>query len=333
MVDPLFVLLAFCLIFFFIAVAMAIASLTSEKKTGSSQIKSRLTRLTSAPETLKQELATGIKIDQERKSLLADIDLKPLLGKFTGEAYFANVEQDLARADIPLRVSEFLILRAVFALIGAGTVLILTKNVIFTIVALAVASFLHAPIIHIKKAMRIKKFTNQLAEFLVLVVNSLRAGQSFMQGCSVAVAESPNPIAAEFKQVIKEVNLGMPEADSLENLLTRVPSEELKIVVSGYIIQRKVGGNLAEILEKTAETIRERIKIQGQINTLTTQGKLSGAIVAGLPFVIGFGVSAINPDYMKPLIGTVPGYIVCAIAIGMQLTGAFIIWRIVNIEI
>jgi tight adherence protein B len=330
--DPLFILLIFSLMFFFIAAAMAVASLTGEK-TGGSQIKSRLSRLASAPEGLNQELATGIKIDQERKSLLAGIDLKPVLGKFTGEAYFANVEQDLARADIPLRVSEFLILRLVFALIAAAVVLVLTKNVIFAVLALAVAAFLHAPIIHVKKAMRIKKFTNQLADFLILVVNSLRAGQSFMQGCNVAVGESPNPIAAEFKQVIKEVNLGMPEADSLENLLTRVPSEELKIVVSGYIIQRKVGGNLAEILEKTAETIRERIKIQGQINTLTTQGKLSGCIVAALPFVIAFAVSAINPEYMQPLLGTIPGYVVCAFAIGMQLTGAFIIWRIVDIEI
>jgi len=332
MADPIFIILIFCVLFFFIVAGMAVGSLTSPQQ-GDSKIKSRLSRLTAAPEGLKGELATGVKVEQERKSLLSGIDLKPVLGKFTGEAYFANVEQDLARADIPLRVSEFLIVRAVLAVIAAGVVLALTRNLIFAMLALAIAGFLHAPLIHIKKAMRIKKFTNQLAEFLVLVVNSLRAGQSFMQGCSVAVNESPNPISAEFKQVIKEVNLGMAEADSLENLLNRVPSEELKIVVSGYIIQRKVGGNLAEILEKTAETIRERIKIQGQINTLTTQGKLSGGIVAALPFAIAFAVSAINPEYMQPLLGTIPGYVVCAFAIGMQLTGAFIIWRIVDIEI
>lgn len=330
--DPLFVLLVFCLLFFFIATAMALGSLFAYKPQ-ESQIKTRLSKLAAGSEALKSELATGLKLEEERKSLLSGIDLKPVLSKFTGDAYFATVEQDLARADIPLRVSEFLILRFVFAAIIGGAVLILTQNVIFGIIALVVASFLHAPLIHIKKGMRIKKFTNQLAEFLILVVNSLRAGQSFMQGCSIAVNESPNPIAAEFKQVIKEVNLGMPEADSLENLLTRVPSEELKIVVSGYIIQRKVGGNLAEILEKTAETIRERIKIQGQINTLTTQGKLSGGIVAVIPFVIALAVSAINPEYMKPLLGTIPGYITCAVALMMQMTGAFIIWRIVDIEI
>ncbi|MEO0454913.1 MAG: type II secretion system F family protein, partial [Verrucomicrobiota bacterium] len=172
-----------------------------------------------------------------------------------------------------------------------------------------------------------------LADFLILIVNSLRAGQTFMQGCSVAVVESPNPISTEFKQVIKEVNLGMPEQESMENMLTRVPSEELKIVVSAYIIQRKVGGNLAEILDTTAETIRERIKIQGQISVLTTQGKLSGSLVGALPFVLGFILAGLNPQYMAPLISTIPGYVCIGIVVVLQSIGAFAIWRIVDIEI
>ncbi|NJK91813.1 MAG: hypothetical protein HC904_08310 [Blastochloris sp.] len=172
-----------------------------------------------------------------------------------------------------------------------------------------------------------------MGDFLILVVNSLRAGQTFLQGCQVAVSESDNPIAAEFKQVIKEVNLGLPEAESMENMLTRVPSEDLKIVVSAYIIQRKVGGNLAEILETTAATVRERIKIHGMIDTLTTQGKLSGGLVASMPFFIALAVSVINPRYIEPLISTIPGYFLIGIAITMQLTGAFIIFRIVDIEV
>lgn len=330
--DPLFVLVVFTVVFFFIALAMAVGSLFTYKPQESS-IKSRLSRLTAVPEELKGELKMGQQASEERRSLLSGVDLKPVLGRLTGEGYFLRVEQDLARADIPLRVSEFLILRLVFALVAALLVFVLFRNLVFGVLAFVIFSFLHAPIIHIRKSMRVSRFTSQLAEFLVLVVNSLRAGQSFMQGCSVAVGESPEPIASEFKQVIKEVNLGMPESDSLENLLTRVPSEELKIVISGYIIQRRVGGNLAEILEKTAQTIRERLKIQGQISVLTTQGKLSGAIVAALPFVIGFAVSAINPEYMKPLVDTVPGYFLIALGLFMQLTGAFIIWRIVDIEI
>jgi len=330
--NMLFIILVFCVLFTFVAMAMALASLGSSGK-GESTVRTRISKLTAVPEELKSEFAAGVVAAEKRKSVLSNIDLKPILGRFTGEAYFSQVEQDLARADIPLRVSEFLILRVSFALIGGVGVLILTRNIIFGALAFVILSFLHAPIILIKKGRRVSKFTAQLADFLILVINSLRAGQSFLQGCSVAVSESPEPIASEFKQVIKETNLGMPESESLENMLTRVPSEELKIVVSGYIIQRKVGGNLAEIFEKTAATIRERLKIQGQINVLTTQGKLSGVLVASMPFVIGAAVAVINPEYIKPLISTVPGYIMIGVAVSMQMLGAFIIWRIVDIEI
>lgn len=330
--NMLFILLVFFVIFFFVALAMALAVMGSKGKEESS-VRSRISKLAAVPEALKGEFAAGLAEEEKRKSLLSNIDLKPLVGRFTGEAYFSRVEQDLARADIPLRVSEFLILRVSFAIIGGLGVLILSRNIIFGALALIGLLFLHTPIIHIKKGMRVSKFTAQLADFLVLVINSLRAGQSFLQGCNVAVSESPEPIASEFRQVIKETNLGMPEAESLENMLVRVPSEELKIVVSGYIIQRKVGGNLAEIFEKTAATIRERLKIQGQINVLTTQGKLSGVLVASMPFVIGAAVAVINPEYIKPLISTTPGYIMIGVALSMQLFGAFLIWRIVDIEI
>ncbi len=119
----------------------------------------------------------------------------------------------------------------------------------------------------------------------------------------------------------------------MQNMLVRVPNEELKIVVSAYIIQRKVGGNLAEILETTAETIRERIKIQGQIKVLTTQGKLSGVLVGGLPIVLGFILVGLNPEYMAPLISTLPGYVCIGLAAVMQGIGAFAIYKIVDIKI
>ncbi|MDX6767842.1 MAG: type II secretion system F family protein [Candidatus Methylacidiphilales bacterium] len=327
----LFLAVVFCTLFTFIALAMAFGSLLGGEKT-ESKVKSRISKLTAVPEELKAEFAAGL-ADEKKRSLLSNVDLKPVLGRFTGEAFFNTIEQDLARADIPLRVSEFLILRGAFACIGALGVALISRNLVLGVLAFLVFSFLHVPIIHMRKGMRVNKFTTQLADFLILVVNSLRAGQSFLQGCNVAVAESPEPIASEFRQVIKETNLGMPEQESLENMLLRVPSEELKIVVSGYIIQRKVGGNLAEILEKTAATIRDRLKIQGQINVLTTQGKLSGVLVASMPFVIGGAVAVINPDYIKPLISTVPGYFLIGFALSMQLLGAFIIWRIVDIEI
>jgi len=330
--NPEIILIGFLTVIFFLLMGSAFGALLlgTKKK---SDIKVRMERLRHVPEELRGEVqdfdGTG---EVGRKSLLSGIDLEPLLGKFTGEDFFSEMENELARADIPLRVSEFLIIRFGFALIGTLAAVLLLKNPAAILVGLPLL-FLHVPFIKIRQSMRISKFADQLAEFLILIVNSLRAGQTFMQGCSVAVVESPDPISTEFKQVIKEVNLGMPEQESMENMLTRVPCEELKIVVSAYIIQRKVGGNLAEILETTAETIRERIKIQGQIKVLTTQGKLSGSLVGALPFVLGFILTTLNGEYMQPLISTVPGYFCIGLAVIMQAIGAFAIWKIVDIQI
>ena len=328
--DPLFFTLSLCTLGFLVVTAMAIGQFFLAKS--DSAVKSRFQKLTSASEELRGELK-GAVLDDERKSFLGELDLKPLLGKITGEGYFTSVEEDLARADIPLKVSEFLVLRMVFTFVAVVLGAVLTGNIVYGALFGIPVLFLHKPLLHIRRKSRVAKFGVQLADFLILVVNSLRAGQTFMQGCSVAVTECGNPISSEFKQVIKEVNLGMQEWESLENLLTRVPSEDLKIVVSAYIIQRKVGGNLAEIFETTAATIRERLKIQGQISTLTTQGKLSGCLVGALPFAIGFFIFLLNPNYISPLISSVPGYFLIGIAVCMQMTGAFIIWRIVDIEI
>ncbi|MEM1158749.1 MAG: type II secretion system F family protein [Verrucomicrobiota bacterium] len=329
-IDPLFIGVVAVTVLFFVVMASALAALfgKKEKKT----VKSRVEKMREVADELKGELAPA-REEKKKESILSGIDLKPTLDKLAGEGYFARLEVELAKADIPMRVSEFIIFRLLMAFIVAGAAYILSRNVFVGAGVLVVLLFIHIPLIKIMQGMRVKKFTNQLADFLVLIVNSLRAGQTFIQGCSVAVAESPDPVASEFKQVIKEVNLGMPEAESMENMLRRVPSEDLKIVVSAYLIQRKVGGNLAEIFETTANTIRERIKIQGKINALTTQGKLSGILVGVLPFLLGIVLTLINPDYMAPLTSTIPGYIAIGLGLAFQITGFTVIWKIVNIDI
>lgn len=312
---------------FFLTAVMAIGSYVSGGET--TKMKSRVERLTRLPEGLEAELDPK----QSRKSLLSSVDLRSSLGKFAGESYFENLEKQLAQADIKLRASEFIVVRLAVFVFAIGLFIILMKSLLLAVLCALPFLVLHKPVLNFLKGRRINRFSNQMAEFLILIVNSLRAGQTFMQGCSVAAAESPEPIATEFKQVIKEVNLGMPEDEAMENLLIRVPSEDLKIVVSAYSIQRRVGGNLAEILEKTAATIRERIKIHGQIKTLTTQGKLSGVLVGGMPFVIAFAITGINPNYMKPLFTPPWGYTLIGIALFMQLLGAIVIKKIVTIEV
>ncbi|MGF1678079.1 MAG: type II secretion system F family protein [Candidatus Methylacidiphilales bacterium] len=328
--DLMILYIAVATILFFVVCASIMGSflVKPEKKT----VKSRVARMREIEEELKGELP-GLTEEKKPTSLLSNIDLRPTLGKFVNENYFTDLEKDLARADIPLRVSEFIIFRLAIVFFIMAAAVILTQNFLLGIVIGLPFLVVHIPVIKLLQSMRVNKFSNQLANFLTLIVNSLRAGQTFMQGCSIAVKESPDPIAAEFKQVIKEVNLGMPEAESMENMLIRVPSEDLKIVVSAYLVQRKVGGNLAEIFDTTAQTIRERIKIQGKISALTTQGKLSGILVGVLPFLLGFVLTLLNPDYMGPLISTLPGYVVIGFGILLQLTGFIVIWKIVSIEI
>lgn len=325
------------IIFTFLCFASALGMYLGRGQTN--LVTTRMRQLSKVEEELKDELrhTLGEKETKERKSvILGAVDVTSVLSRVTGEAYFSNLEKTLAQADIPLKVSEFMTLRLILAAMIFGLAIIIWKIPLGLVLGLAgilLYWFIEFLVISFLKKRRINKFSNQLAEFLILIVNSLRAGQTFMQGCMIASSESPNPIAVEFKQVIKEVNLGMQESDALENLLERVPSEDLKIVVSGYVIQRRVGGNLAEILETTAHTIRERIKIQGLINTLTTQGKLSGVIVAGLPFVIGTVINLINHGYMEPLLSHPFGKGLIGVALIMQITGALVIKKIVSIEV
>ncbi|MEM9445687.1 MAG: type II secretion system F family protein [Verrucomicrobiota bacterium] len=331
-IDPLLIVILISILFFFLAIAGAAASfLTKSEK---SVVQSRVEKLAKVSEDLKDELNAGIPdLQDQKKSLLSAVDFTPIITKFTGESYFTSLERNLAQADIPLRVSEYMTLRIMMTGLGGLLGLVLANFNLLGILGALTFWALEKIIIPFRKKARLKKFTDQLAEFLILIVNSLRAGQTFVQGCIIAAGESPHPISTEFKQMIKEVNLGMQETQAMENLLVRVPSEDLKIVVSGYVIQKKVGGNLAEILETTADTIRERIKIQGMIDTLTTQGKLSGFIVAGLPFLIGFAINAINPAYLSPLLVEGLGKVLIAVALLMQIIGAFAISRIVTIEV
>jgi tight adherence protein B len=332
-----FVFLGICLTagftFFILAMIVGQALLSRSQKKPKS-VAARVEKLSKVHDELKAELPQNLggKV-KVKKSLLSSVDLKPLLSKFTGEAYFSSLETNLAQAGLTLRVSEFLILRGTLIFIGCVVTILLTKNILFGLLAIIPLCLIHIPFIRFLKKARVNKFGNQLAEFLILVVNSLRAGQTFMQGAEVAAGESPEPIAGEFKQVLKEVNLGIPVETSMDNMLVRVPSEDLKIVVAAYTIQRKVGGNLATIFETTAATIRERIRIQGQINTLTTQGKLSGVIVAIIPFVIGIALYTLMPDIMQEFLGSLFGKIAVGIALTLQAIGAFAIKKIVSIEI
>ena len=257
-----------------------------------------------------------------------------------------NMARDLARADLQLRPSEYLAIR-IAAIIGAPLVVFLLGNTILPTIDNAIALLISivagwwVPRWYVgrRKAKRLQAFNDHLADTITLVGNALRAGASFLQAIELVVRETQPPISTEFNRVIREVNLGLPFEQALSNMVRRVRSEDLELMTTAISIQHQVGGNLAEILDSIAFTIRERNRIQGDIRTLTAQQRMSGYVVAGLPIFLVAILSVIAPNFMEPMFGDpyivgIPlGVIVLAIGAIMMLIGFLAIRKIVDIEV
>jgi tight adherence protein B len=183
-----------------------------------------------------------------------------------------------------------------------------------------------------RKSKRLVLFEKQLGDALVLIGNCLRAGMTFHQAMANVAKEMPDPIAKEFSRTVKEIQLGSATDDALERLAERVKSKDLLITVSAVQIQREVGGNLLEIIETISQTIKDRAKIRDDIRVMSAQGRSSGIIIGMLPLAIGGILALVNPDYVMTFFDTKAGTIMLIVAGCMEVTGFFIINRIVNIK-
>jgi tight adherence protein B len=193
-----------------------------------------------------------------------------------------------------------------------------------------------APRIYVSRAtsQRLIKFEQQLPDTLGLWVNALRSGYSVLQAMEAISKDAPEPTATEFKRVVQEVSLGIDLEDALEHLLGRVESEDLDLVVTAVNIQREVGGNLAEILEVISHTIRERIKLKGEIRVMTSQGRITGYLISGLPIILALFLLTIQPDFMSPMFeNRLCGWPMLGAGLALIGIGTAIIQKIVNIEI
>ena len=180
---------------------------------------------------------------------------------------------------------------------------------------------------------RLNAFNKQLPDTITLLSNSLRAGSSFLQSIELVSRESPAPMGPEMGRVVREVNLGLSMEEALSNLVRRIKSDDLDLMVTAIGVQQQVGGNLAEILDTIAFTIRERVRIKGEINTLTAQGRMSGYLVAFLPIAIAIVLNMINPAFMQPLFTQLIGQILLGVGIVMMTIGFFAIQKIVDIKV
>jgi tight adherence protein B len=183
-------------------------------------------------------------------------------------------------------------------------------------------------------AQRLVRFENQLPDTLGLWVNALRSGYSVLQSMEAISRDAPEPTSTEFKRVVQEVQLGIDMEDALEHLLNRLDSEDLDLVVTAVNIQREVGGNLAEILDVISHTIRERIKLKGEIRVLTAQGRITGYLISGLPIILALFLYVINPGYMGNLFeNQMCGWPLLGCGLSLIGIGFALIQKIVDIDI
>jgi tight adherence protein B len=180
---------------------------------------------------------------------------------------------------------------------------------------------------------RIKRFNAQLVDALQAMANAFKAGLTFPQAIEHVSREAMAPLAQEFTLFVKEVKLGVPLEEALINMSKRVGSEDLELVVVSTNIARQLGGNMAEMFETISATIRERFRLEGKIDALTSQGKLQGWVVAAMPAILGMVLNAMRSDLMQPMLNHLFGYILVFIIIAMEALGVLIIRRIVNIDI
>ena len=243
-----------------------------------------------------------------------------------------KLETTLAQADTQITVSRLLGFSLVIGVIAALTAYTVVNGIFaFGIFFLAAAiPFLH---IAIKRKKRLLKFNSQLPDTLDLLSRSLSVGHAFTEALHQVSSEMPDPIATEFRIAFEEQKLGLSTKVALDRLTERVPLADLRLCIVAIHIQRETGGNLAEILERVAQTIRDRFKLMEDFRTMTTSSRASAWILCGLPFALVFLLTSINPQYMSKLLYDPRGHIVIAVAIVLQILGMLLIRKILAIKV
>ena len=243
-----------------------------------------------------------------------------------------RIELLMQQADWPIRGTEFeAILLLWGGLVGLITFLVTLKGAMFFAGALA-GILMGLALLGLRIRRRRKKFTNQLGDMLTMVANALRAGFSFMQAFELISREMDAPMGKEVKLVVNEVNLGNTIESALNNMQQRVASPDFELVVTAVLIQRQVGGDLAQILDTISETIAERVRMRREVMALTAQGRASAMVVGLVPIALAGALSIFNPNYLKPLIETDMGHMFIIAAVVLELIGVLIIRRIVDIK-
>lgn len=243
-----------------------------------------------------------------------------------------TIFNELILADIMMKPEEFCIIWIVLTFVPAGLAALFQLGLMPSATLAVIGAFLPVVFIKVKKDKRKKAFEAQLSDTLIMMCNGLRSGFSFNQVMENVANDMPPPIGIEFGRVCNEIRYGATMEEALNNMCDRVKSADLLLVVSAVLIQRTTGGNLSEILSTISNTIRERIKIKGEINSITAQGRMSGLIIGALPIGIAAVLMVVNPEYMSTFFTTTAGNIMLIVSVVMEVVGFFAIRKVVTVE-
>ena len=258
--------------------------------------------------------------------------------RLEGRGFAQKISTDLAQSNLKITVTEY-ILVVIISIVGSAAIFFFLygQNPVMTLVGGVVGFFLPRFYMGFRKSRRLKTFNDQLGDTITLMANGLRSGYSLLMAMESVGTEMPDPISEEFNRVVREISLGVSNERAMNNMVRRIPSDDLELMITAINVQNEVGGNLAEILEIIGHVIRERVRIAGEIKTLTAQGMMSGYIISFLPVALGLILFAMNQEYLGRMIfpgETQPcGWIMLGIGGIMIGLGFTAIMKIVRIEI
>jgi tight adherence protein B len=251
----------------------------------------------------------------------------------SGRTFAAQLRADLARANLSATVGEFLILQASAAAICGALAFFISRAPAVACFFAAVGWLIPKFWLGRRKAARLKAFNDQLADTIALMSNSLRAGMSLLQSMEMITREAEPPVSEEFHRVVREVGLGVGPQEALVHMVQRIDSEDLDLLITAILVQFEIGGNLSRILDSISNTIRERVKLHGEIRTLSAQGRMSGYILSGMPLAIGGLLMLIAPSYMGKLFSPGPWLALPVLAVIGVAVGTFVLRQLVAIEV
>ena len=315
------------LVFLVVAVAaFALGSLFDQRSARARLLRERLADERKAPErTAEEELA--LMRDQQLSKIPA---LDSLLRR---SSRISEIQKMLVQGGMDLRAGNFLGLCAVVGIAAAVLTYLFSSRGEFALVALLIGFVLPYSYAAMKRQKRFQKFDELFPEAIDTLARAVRAGHAFTTALEMITNEISEPIAGEFRQLYEEQKFGMPVRDALMNLTERVPSVDVKFFVTAVMLQRETGGNLAEILDNLSYVIRERFKIQRQVRVYTAQGRLTMALLMGMPPVIVLTMMTLNPSFIRPLFSDPIGHALLVGGITLQTVGYFVIRKIIRIQV